>query len=174
MTTVFIMIGLSGAGKTTWVRDQITQYEDASVWSLNNLRLQYAYKELGIGRDLALWEEPTAQEYEAAWEATKDDDNFHHVTNSALSQMIGRAIRGAPLFIDNMNLRRKGRRQLVNRMRNKGFHVVGVYIKASYAESMARQQRGLPEDVIRQHVDNMDIPLSEEFDTLLTVGPLWR
>lgn len=172
MSTVFIMIGLSGSGKTTLVRDMIAQYEDASVWSLNNLRMQYAYQELGVGRELDLWEEPTAAEYQAAWEATSNDTGFHEMSNIMLGRMIGRAVKGAPLFIDNMNLKAGPRRRLAKRMKSKGLKVNGVYLPCSLKDALARNQRGLTEEMIRTHIDQLNSPDSSDFDTLITQG--WR
>ncbi|MGE8453919.1 hypothetical protein D3C87_1422000 [compost metagenome] len=170
MSNVFIMIGLSGSGKTTWVRDQIAQYEDASVWSLNNLRMQYAYQELGIGRELDLWEEPTAEAYQAAWEATKEDSGFHEMSNIMMGRMISRATRGAPLFIDNMNLKAGPRRRLSKRMQSKGLKVTGVYLPCSWSDAMRRQQRGLSEETMRAHYDQFTPPVRTDFDFLITKG----
>ncbi len=170
MSNVFIMIGLSGSGKTTWVRDQIAQYEDASVWSLNSLRMQYAYQELGIGRELDLWEEPSAEAYQEAWNATKDDQAFHNMSNIMLGRMIGRAMRGAPLFIDNMNLRSGPRRRMAKRFRSKGLHVTGVYLPVTAEWALSHQMRGLNAETIATHLETAQPPTADEFDTLVTVG----
>lgn len=172
MTNAYIMIGLPGSGNTNWVLNRFGLYQNCNVFSLNLLRYQFAVRKIPDLPVLNLRKEPSAKQYTAIWDLCKSQGQmFGRMTDQAMKARLQEIRRGYPLFIDNMNLYAPKREQLIQRCREFGANVVGVFLDTQLETCIERQQktRGIAREQMEQMYINMDIPGKQEFDEFIVV-----
>lgn len=173
MTDVYLMIGMPGSGKTHWARERMRLYPNCNVWSLNLLRNHYMVQKTRRGRLQTYWQEYSAHLYSKTWRFCKTHaKDFGLFSEEALRDRLNElSYSQYPLFIDNMNLYAPKRKQLVDRCRARGGHVIGVFLDTTLEICIERQQktRGISREDMEQLYVNMDIPGAQEFDQFIVV-----
>lgn len=113
MSKIIMMVGISGSGKTTYVRELAANLgtDLYNIYSLNHQRLLYAHAAEKIETKYRAWQEPTAEDYRIAFDhAAANNRNFLDLTSKLLTEYLKKAQNfGMPLIVDNMNLSEPGR-----------------------------------------------------------------
>lgn len=143
MKTCYIMVGVSGSGKSTVVKGLQQQHAgaDVQVFSLDTCRLDF-YDRQTL--------DPVA-EYNAAFKHAMDNQQqFDQYVNGAWDRCLKTA---AVLIVDNTNLTVKSRARWIQQARAAGFVIVGMQMLVPLHTVLARQatrgDKRIPEQVVR-------------------------
>jgi predicted kinase len=171
----FIMVGVSGSGKSTIQRklmgelSSIDQYF-CSTFSLDEARIRFIH-ETKPGQwwsDLDSEADIYRMAYQHANDNKKEFDIFVHQ-----EWMATLATNGA-IFIDNTNLTRKSRARWISDARSKGFKIVCVQVMTPLDTVLARQSsrtdKSVPLDTVRDmFMRQQEAQLGTECDVLINV-----
>lgn len=148
---VFVMIGLPGAGKSTYIeeivkKDGIKKYDVISR-DLVRIKLgQCKPDEKYLG---------TPEEEEA-------------VTEEFNRELMAAIKKGSTIFIDNMNTRRKYRDNYKNLLKGYKIKWVYVYVQAPSLEDNIKRRTGqVPEDSFKTMTARVEWPSASEYDELI-------
>lgn len=151
MTTLVLMIGVPGSGKSTWIQNRLTEKD---VW---------------VSRDTiryCLLEED--DDYFA-----KEDEVIKLFINN-VDSMLSKGFRY--VYADATHLHPKGRAQLLNNLKTKPDSICAVYMDVPLNIILARnaQREGrarVPEDVVRRMYNSVSLPtINENINTLFFVN----
>lgn len=167
-----LLVGVSGAGKSTWIAKQ---HRDLVVFSEDDLRMEYAkdhFNEL----DHLHWSEMTKQEqYDAAWKFChmNKDSKFDAFSKAKFLKLLEE---GRDVVIDRMNQGRKGRSMYIQAAKDRGYHVHSVEFYISESTALKRQQtRGdkrVPDYRVHQIIMQLETPwLGPEVDSFAIIPP---
>lgn len=147
MKDFVILIGLPGAGKTTYAQNA---YPDYICLSFDSIR-----EEMGI-----------MTEGEKRMGDTEQEAMVRDVFQKRLSNAINE---GKGIVIDNTNLRRKYRKPLVDIARKNGYNVSMVIVKTlSLKENIHRRAGQISPDIIIRMAEGYEYPQPDEYDTIKT------
>jgi len=160
--TLFVPIGASGCGKSTFSHSAYFNAEDApnvARYSWDDLRLLWYVNE----------EEGSAEElYKLAFDRSVADKSFSVRTQAEFTRLIQQ---GVNIYIDNTNLTRKVRRQYVTMAHNHGYHVVAILFPCEVGLLVERQayrgDKNVPRDAIIQQYYRLQLPQYGEVDEVL-------
>ena len=141
---LFITFGISGSGKSTWIAENLPEYQ---IISLDNLR-----QELGKSR--------------------RDQSQNSKVVHRAKEQLKALLRSHSKIVWDATNLRRDFRQQVINLSRNYGALVTLVIFhcpEAIYFERNQQRQHRLPESVLIRQIEQMEFPELDEADRTLVI-----
>ena len=147
MKDFVILVGLPGSGKTTYAQNA---YPDYTRLSFDSIR-----KEMGI-----------MTEGEKRMGTPEQEAMMRDVFQKRLSNAISE---GKEIVIDNTNLKRKYRKQLVDMARKNGYNVSIVIVKTmSLKENIHRRAGQISPDVIVRMTEGYEYPQPDEYDTIKT------
>lgn len=159
----FIMIGVSGCGKSTVLKHfaakMAQECNDIRVFSLDTCRLDFAAQELG--------EATYAQAFELGITRKQEFDAF-------VTAAWNKALKGDCLFADNTNLTRKGRARWCTEARKKGFTIWGVQVMAPLQVVLDRQStrgdKSVPLGIVKDmYMRQQEVLVGDETDFLFVV-----
>ena len=142
--TVVVPIGLSGAGKSTWVKKE---YPDALVISRDTIREELGYVKPG---------------QKAVLSRQKED----RVSSMFTKKFIEAAHNGVEtIVLDNLNLKKKYRDAYKEQLALYSVEWVYAYVEADNLEvNLSRRSNDLTMDVLKGMVMSFDWPQPEEYD----------
>lgn len=144
---VYMLIGISGAGKSTYIDKSLGEYPDAVVISRDIARIALGYCKDGekyLG---------TKEEEEAV------TDYCHKLLKDAATD-------GKTIIIDDMNIKRKYRDSVKEVLKefNTIYHY--VYIEADNIDkNIKRRQNQVPENVLYKMIESIEWPTYDEYAT---------
>lgn len=160
--TCYIMVGVSGSGKSTYVREIVAHEEGAGrsveVFSLDLVRLSFFSQNNDVSGTVT---------YAHAFDyATKNPKEFDQAVNAAWQNALKHF---DVVIVDNTNLSRKSRARWIQEARRKGFHIHGVEINAPLSVVLSRQStrgdKSVPENVVRDmYMRQQSLLLGSEVD----------
>lgn len=171
MKTCYIMVGPSGAGKTTARQSialhfSIGQYR---VFSLDDCRLRF----MDASNPGQWWSDndSAADRYNATFEYAKAHEKEF---NQFIALVWAEALKADNIFVDNTNFTKKGRARWIQEARQKGFNIVGVELMVPLQTVIDRQlTRGdkcVPACVVRDmYMSLQGLLLGTEVDSILFV-----
>lgn len=160
----YVLIGPSGAGKGTYIKDVLQAPRDA-VFSMDDLRIEL----YGDPEDT----NPLTH-YNNAWKAAVEDEtNFKIACTKAIHTLV-KSEQKMVVGSDNMNLSKKARRQFIAAAHQAGRAVVGVVfisipLEEVIARGAARGDRGIGPKVLTNMYHQMRVPAFDEVDLIHTV-----
>lgn len=143
--TVIVPIGLSGAGKSTWVMER---FPDAAIISRDTIREELGYTKPG----------------QKAVLSREQEDKV----SSLFNQRLIKAVRDGnkPIVLDNLNLKKKYRDAYKSLLSSYSINWVYVYVEAlgGLETNLERRKEDLDIDVLKNMVKALDWPVDEEYD----------
>ena len=168
----FVMVGVSGSGKSTVQTKLATSYETPNkyAFSLDSLRLAYTRDKHPQGFEL--WEtmDPSSF-YSLAFKFVNEHTTgFDKYVTASWKE----ALKADVLFIDNTNLSRKSRNRWVTEARKAGFFMVAVEMLTPLDVVLERQKtRGdkyVPEATVRDmYMRQQAVMVGSEVDVIMYV-----
>jgi predicted kinase len=151
LPTVFVMIGASGTGKSTFFTNLSGDYEH---FSLDVLRHD--------------WYDP--DDYRVAFEKACKDKKFNSKANKVYTEMLAT---GNNVVIDNVNGSKKRRAHYLNMAKTKGYKTVAVLLPVALNTILARQHsredKFVPDDAVTRQYMTLSMPSYGEFDDIYVV-----
>jgi tRNA uridine 5-carbamoylmethylation protein Kti12 len=171
MKNGFIIVGVSGSGKSTIVEQlkSLLQEDFTSVFSLDNCRRSFMDEK----HTTQWWSDVMTNEdiYNACFQfANENEKEFaEYVTNCWM-----RALTNENVIVDNTNLTRKSRARWVNDLRAKKANITAIQVitplNTVIARQMTRKDKSVPEKVVREmYMRQQEILLGAEADKVLNV-----
>lgn len=164
MKTCFVMVGVSGSGKSTTMRQlmKLSEGKNVQVFSLDDCRLDF-YDQIT---------DDPKEAYRKAFDyANANQDRFNSFVQGTWDRCL---LTADVLFVDNTNLTRKSRARWVNDARARGFTIWAIQVVAPLATVIARQKlrtdKDVPEAIVRDmYMRQQEVLLGDEADFLLNV-----
>lgn len=174
--SLIMVVGVSGAGKSTWINEFLTIDPTYRVFSEDELRMEYAVTHLNEKFDIEEWSYMSkAERYQAAW-------NFCHLDKDSKYDQFAKAkynellASGSNIIVDRMNQGRKARGSYIQPAKDKGYVVTSVefYISESTAKERqkTRGDKDLPPNRVHQIFMQLETPwMGPEVDGVLIIPP---
>lgn len=167
MKKAYMMVGVSGCGKSSIVEKIVEHHAGESVahFSLDTCRLTMYHKCTNTPLDKITYANAFAycNEYQTDF-------------NLCVNEMWKNSLEFFDIvIIDNTNLTRKSRARWVNDLHSKGFQIAGVEVYVPLQVVIDRQatrgDKSVPENVIRNmYMTQQELLLGSEVDALVTVS----
>lgn len=170
--TLYLMFGVSGAGKSTFINEMLKAYPGACTASEDDWRVEYATPHLCMRPDWSRLSE--SEKYQAAWEfchLSKPDSGYDAFAQRRYRVLLDEA---HVVMVDRMNTGRKGRRFWITEARNRGYRVKSVEFWVSEPTVQERQltrgDKRLPAERVHQMYFAQETPwLGVEVDSFMMV-----
>lgn len=148
--TCYIMVGVSGSGKSTFVDKLLVLHPFARVFSLDQVRVSMYEASLSENQINELNFENDKDVYSKAFEyVNANQKEFDAQVNAAWAY----ALKGEVVIVDNTNLTRKARARWIQEARSKGFTIVAVNVMAPLQvvidRQASRKDKSVPPHVVR-------------------------
>ena len=146
--TAYLMIGIPGAGKNTYISENLTNENTVSI-SRDDIRI-----ELGYCKD--------GEKYVGSTEEEKNvTDRYFEILNDAIKN-------GKDVVLNDMNIKRKYRDILTTYLRKEGYSITFVYVEApTLAHNIQRREGQISVEVIKKIALSFEFPEPVEYDNLL-------
>lgn len=142
--TVFVMVGLPGSGKDTYIKNHLSHLPTVSR---DDIRIEMGMK----------GEKPTG---------TKEEEN--EVTLRFNKRMIELCEDKQSFVINNTNVRKKYRDDYKKMIMKYNPYIIYVYVETpSISINKSRREGQMPLSVIDRMIDNFDYPLPSEYNQML-------
>lgn len=156
--TCYMLIGIPGAGKSTWCH---TKHPDLPVVSRDIIRSQgegYDYKEycLGFTKD-------------SDEKAVLDFRKEQQVTDKERELMKKLIKEGKDFIMDDTNLKRKYRKQTVQWLRTLGVKIIAVYFDTPLETCIKRREGQIDAETMKKIASGLTMPEKDEYDELIKV-----
>jgi len=156
--TLYVLIGASGSGKSTFAAELLRK---TNTFSLDALRLEWY-----VPDNLASAEDP----YAYAFKKACDDKMFRSRANHRYIEMLREK---NDLIVDNVNTSAKRRRWYINEARNRGYKIVGVIFPITLQEVQLRQKtrndKTVPIEAVGRQYNSLQTPQYGEFDDIKVI-----
>lgn len=134
---LFMLVGVSGAGKSTYIKNIIDKVETMVVFSEDELE----YAEMHLDRtDYLAWNAmSTAQRYDTAWKFChlNKESKFDQYSKAKYLELVAT---GKNIIVDCMNHGRKARNRYIQPAKDKGYKVLSVEFFISEQTAKDRQK----------------------------------
>ena len=149
---VAVMIGLPGSGKSTlaekMAKDEDSVFNGAVIVSRDTLRSEMGFCKEGEKTVLS-----------------KHNENL--VTEEFNEMVLKAAKEGKPIIIDNLNTKRKYRDGYKSLLSNYDVKWTYIYAEApTFGDNLERRRGQIEKSVFYQMINDMEMPESDEYDTL--------
>jgi predicted kinase len=142
--TVVVPIGLSGAGKSTWVREN---YPDAVIISRDSIREELGF--IAPGRKAVL--------------SRKQEDEVSKLFNQRFTDAARDGSK--PIVLDNLNLKKQYRDGYKAQLAQYAVNWIYVYIQAKDLNLNVERRKGdINMDILKEMIMKFDWPLDEEYN----------
>ena len=169
MKTAFILSGVPGAGKSTFIPrikeiNKLAATSDIATFSLDTCRLAFFDRQF---RE----KEMNAAFYKAAFDnANENKVKFDAFVLSQWKRFLERDF----VVVDNTNLTRKPRARWINDLRAKGFTIVGVQVNVPLQVALDRQatrgDKSVPLKIVEDmYMQQQEFLLGSEVDYVMYV-----
>lgn len=141
--TVYVLIGLAGAGKSTWIERH--KKKNSVVVSRDTIRVDLGFCSAGekfVG----------TSEQEAA------------VTEEFNKRVLEAAQNGKTIIIDNLNLKKKYRDDYKNLLKDYTVTWNYVYVETSFKNNVSRREGQISGDILKGMIRGIEMPSCNEFD----------
>lgn len=146
----YIMIGLPGSGKNTYINKNIlTIYPDSVQISRDDIRIQLGY----------------CNENEKYLGNEEEENEVTRVFDEVLDNAI---LNDKKVILNNTFLKKKYREPVVTKLVNNGYKIIYVYVEAPTLEINYKRRDGeVPQNVITRMALNFEYPEVTEFDEII-------
>lgn len=144
---VYIMCGLPGSGKSTWVKEN---HPEAKIVSRDIIRA-----ELGFTKDV---DEKSVLSKEQEEQVTKRE---HELIRKY-------AMKRKSFAVDDLNTGRY-RKDLISTLKKYGAHTIGVNVKTPVETCIERRKGQIPADVLHKIANKMQFIRKDEVDEVVNV-----
>lgn len=144
---VYIMCGLPGSGKSTWVKEN---HPEAKIVSRDIIRA-----ELGFTKDV---DEKAVLSKEQEEQVTKRE---HELIRKY-------AMKRKSFAVDDLNTGRY-RKDLISTLKKYGAHTIGVNVKTPVETCIERRKGQIPADVLHKIANKMQFIRKDEVDEVVNV-----
>lgn len=144
---VYIMCGLPGSGKSTWVKEN---HPEAEIVSRDIIRA-----ELGFTKDV---DEKAVLSKEQEEQVTKRE---HELIRKY-------AMKRKSFAVDDLNTGRY-RKDLISTLKKYGAHTIGVNVKTPVETCIERRKGQIPADVLHKIANKMQFIRKDEVDEVVNV-----
>lgn len=157
---VFMLVGCSGAGKSTWVAHMLYKNPELLVVSEDDWRIKYALANM-VDNGEKLEGISEAGYYQRAWEFCHLNKNsgYEKYAQQEFKMVMDQ---NKSFILDRTNQSRKNRGKFINVARDKGFKITSIEFYVSETELNKRQQtredKLISPQRIHQMVMNMETP----------------
>lgn len=145
--TVYMMIGIPGAGKSTWIQNN---HPELPVVSRDIIRVELGMCEPG-------------QKYAG----TNEEEN--EVTMHEYMRMGQYCSEGQDFIVDDTNTHKKYRKQMIDFLREKGAKIVFVHLDTPLDVCKERRKNDIPGDVMDRIHRRFQAPEEDEYDEIIHV-----
>lgn len=151
----YILIGLPGAGKNTWIAKNLSMVDNLGNLSRDDIRVELGFcspDEKYVGTD----------EEEKMVTKVYDEKLDNFIANCRC------------IVLNNVHLKKKYREVTTNKLRDAGFEIFYIYIEAPTLENNYNRRDGqIREDRIRAMALSFDWPEPSEYDELIIEKQTW-
>jgi predicted kinase len=168
--TLFVLCGVSGAGKSTWIKNQ-GEMSRTTVVSEDAYRMEYA----GLLMEKTYEVQTAAEKYDAAWKFChlNPGSKYDAYAKMRYQQALDSS---DDIILDRMNQGRKGRSPWIEAAKQRGYKVVSIEFYVSEETAKSRQKtRGdkeLPAFRVHQIYMQQETPwLGPEVDGFKIIAP---
>ena len=146
----YIMIGLPGSGKNTYINKNIlTIHPDSVQISRDDIRIQLGY----------------CNENEKYLGSEEEENEVTRVFDEVLDNAI---LNDKKVILNNTFLKKKYREPVVTKLINNGYKIIYVYVEAPTLEINYKRRDGeVPQNVINRMALNFEYPEVTEFDEII-------
>lgn len=162
---LFMTIGSSGCGKSTYIKKLKNNFPEIRVYSWDDLRMEWYLSE--EERDIN-----AAYSYRLAFERQCKDKQFNQRAQRHFIDMV-KVKDNHHIVVDNTNLSQKRRRFFIDEARRHGYMVIALLFPVTMQLILDRQStrkdKVVPTDVVKRQYMSIQLPSYGEFDEVHVV-----
>lgn len=145
---LLVMIGLSGAGKDTFIESFLNDERNQVIICRDNIRARLGMCKFG----------------EKMVGTKEQEEKVTEIFNKMFKQAINE---GKDIVINNLNLKKKYREEYKKLLGNNDYYVFYYYIEAPSLEENSKRHDGqLSIETLKGMIDNFDMPRNDEYDQM--------
>jgi predicted kinase len=152
-STIYLAIGASGTGKSTYLKKLREDNPDIKSFSFDDLRHEWYDKD----------------DYGNAFKLSTADKDFNKKAHAEFKRMIKK---GGDIFVDNTNLTKERRKFYLDLAKQHNYYTVGINMPVDVETIVARQKtrgdKNVKESAVRDQFARLEPGEASEFDELRT------